>query len=178
MPVPIVTVVVLFVSLCVVVDVYTRRIPNVISGAAVLAGLGLNTLYFGTAGLIASVAGLLAPVAVLLFPFALGGLGGGDVKMMAAVGALLGPSLALAGLGVGVIYGGVLMIVHLIGRGRLREKLAAIGAMLTAATLTRSLDPLRVRPDDAGAIALPYSLPLGLGTLTVLAFAHATGLSR
>ena len=177
MPVPIIAAVLLFISLCIVVDVRTRRIPNVISGAAMLAGVMLNTLYFGGPGLFGSLAGLLAAIAVLLFPFALGGVGGGDVKMMGALGALLGPSRVLAGLGVGVIYGGVVMIVHLIRCGRLREKLAAIRTMLTAAALTGSLQPLLVRPDDAGAVALPYSVPLGLGTITVLALAITLGVS-
>jgi prepilin peptidase CpaA len=170
MPIPIVVTVLVFVALCVVVDVRTRRIPNILSGTAVLAGLALNALHFGFGGLLGSVGGLVATVGVLLFPFALGGIGGGDVKMMGAVGALLGPRLALEGLAAGVIVGGAVMIVHLLRRGRLREKLDALRAMLTAAVLTRSLDPLHVRPDDSGAIALPYSLPLGLGTVTVLAF--------
>ncbi len=175
MPVPIVAAVLVFISLCIVLDVRTRRIPNVLSGVAMLGGVALNTLYFGTAGLIGSLAGLLAPVAALLFAFALGGVGGGDVKMMAAVGALLGPSLALTSLGAGVILGGVIMAVHLVRRGRLREKLAAMRAMITAAVLTASLEPLHLRPDEAGAVALPYSVPLGLGTVTVLVLARAFG---
>jgi prepilin peptidase CpaA len=177
MPAPIVAAVVSFISLCIVVDVRTRRIPNVVSGTAMLAGVMLNTVYSGGAGLFDSLAGLLTAIAVLLVPFAFGGVGGGDVKMMGALGALLGPTLALAGLGVGVIYGGVVMIVHLIRCGRLREKLAAMRAMLTAAALTGSLQPLHVRPDDAGAVALPYSVPLGLGTITVLALASTLGVS-
>src|SRR2546425_12360385 len=91
--------VVIFVALCVIVDVRTRRIPNAISGAAMLLGVTLNTAYLGTAGLFDSLAGLGITVGVLLWPFAMGGIGGGDVKMMGAIGALLGPRLALMGLG-------------------------------------------------------------------------------
>src|SRR3989440_5130179 len=83
--------VVIFVALCVIVDVRTRRIPNAISGAAMLLGVTLNTAYLGTAGLLDSLAGLGITVGVLLWPFAMGGIGGGDVKMMGAIGALLGP---------------------------------------------------------------------------------------
>jgi prepilin peptidase CpaA len=176
MPVPIDAAVAAFIAACIATDIRTRRIPNVLSGAAILTGAALNTVYFGTTGLLGSLAGLLLPIAILLFPFALGGVGGGDVKMMGAVGALLGPSLALTSLCVGVIFGGVIMAAHLAYRGRLREKLAAMRGMVTGVVVTRSLRSLHVRAEDPGAVALPYSVPLGLGTITVLAFAGPLGL--
>src|SRR6266699_3921787 len=120
--------VVIFVALCVIVDVRTRRIPNAISGAAMLLGVTLNTAYLGTAGLLDSLAGLGITVGVLLWPFAMGGIGGGDEKVMGTA------------------------------------------TMFQAAAMTRSLDPLRVSAADQGAVALPYSVPLGLGTLAALAF--------
>lgn len=166
-----------YISLCVASDVYMRRIPNVISGVAMMAGVGLNALYFGAAGLLWSLAGLLVAVAVLLFPFALGGIGGGDVKMMGAVGSLLGPTFVLTALSAGMMLGGIIMAVHLLRRGRLREKLAAIRTMATAAALTRSLKPLQTNADDVEAVTLPYSVPLGLGTITVLALARTLGVS-
>jgi prepilin peptidase CpaA len=172
MPVPIVTAVVCFVALCIAVDLRTRRIPNVVSGAAMLVGLALNVLYFGVAGVVDSVAGLLLTMAMLLGPFALGGIGGGDVKMMGGVGALLGPRLAFAGLLVGVVLGGVIMAIHLARRGRLREKLAATQAMFATAALSGSIAPLRVSAANAGAITLPYSVPLGVGTVSVLAISQ------
>src|SRR2546425_11393857 len=101
--------VVIFVALCVIADVRTRRIPNAISGSAVLLGITLNTAYQGTAGLLESLAGLGVTMGVLLWPFAMGGIGGGDVKMMGAIGALLGPRLALLGLGAGAILAGAAM---------------------------------------------------------------------
>lgn len=166
-----------FVAVCAAVDIRSRRIPNLLTGAGILAGLTLNTLNSGGAGLIGSVTGLFLTVAVLFLPFALGGIGGGDVKMLGAVGTLLGPRLALTGLGVGMIYGGAIMAVHLMRRGRLREKLGAIHTMVANTIVTRSIAPLRVRADDDSAVALPYSVPLGLGTITVLAFARKFGLS-
>src|SRR2546427_11437454 len=89
--------VVIFVALCVIVDVRTRRIPNVISGSAMLLGVTLNTAYLGTAGLLDSLAGLGVTVGVLLWPFAMGGIGGGDGKMIGAFVALLVPRLGLMG---------------------------------------------------------------------------------
>lgn len=96
--------------------------------------------------------------------------------MMGAIGALLGPRLALMGLGAGVILGGAVMVWHLARQGRLREKVMGTATMFQAAALTRSLDPLRVSAADQGAIALPYSVPLGLGTLAALACGVCLGL--
>ncbi len=162
-----------YVCACCVVDVRTRRIPNALSGAAAIAGIALNTLHAGLPGLLWSLGGLVLMVAVLLAPFALGGLGGGDVKMMAAVGAFLGPRLALLGLTAGMVLGGVVMALHLVRLGRLFEKLAALRFMVRSAAVTHSLAGLRVSPQDSGAISLPYSVPLGLGTAAAVFLGRA-----
>src|SRR5438128_12307806 len=168
--------VVIFVALCGIADVRTRRIPHAVSGSAILLGITLHTAFVGTAGLLDSLAGLGVTIGVVLWPFAMGGIGGGDVKMMGAIGALLGPRLALMGLAAGVILGGAAMVWHLARQGRLREKVMATATMFQAAALTRSLDPLRVSAADQGAVALPYSVPLGLGTLAALIGAARLGL--
>lgn len=169
--------VVAFVALCVTVDVRTRRIPNVLTGAGLIVGVALNTSYFGCSGLVSSLAGSAFTIGALLLPFAFGGIGGGDVKMMGAVGAMLGPRLALAGLVVGMLVGGGIMVGYLGMRGRLREKLASTGAMVAAAVASQSVAPLFVSASEPGAITLPYSVPLALGTVAVLALRELMGLA-
>ena len=176
MPLAIVATTVGFVALCMLGDVQTRRIPNVLCGSAIVIGMLLNTVHSGTDGLFASAAGLLAAIALLLFPFAMGGLGGGDVKMMAAIGALLGLHAGVTALFVGLAFGGVIMAIHLARLGRLRQTLVTIHAMVLTSFFGRSLEPLRVSAAQQGAIALPYSVPLGLGTLLVLAAPGTFGL--
>src|SRR5215470_4328671 len=82
-----------FVVACIVVDVRERRIPNALSAPAIVLGIVINGLLFGSSGMIAGLAGFGLALAILIVPFALGGIGAGDVKMMGAVGALLGPRL-------------------------------------------------------------------------------------
>jgi prepilin peptidase CpaA len=178
MPLPIIGTLVLVLAVAAAVDLRVRRIPNLVSGPAMVTGLVLNTLYFGADGLAASAAGLLVAGAVLLAPFALGGIGGGDVKLMSAVGALLGPRLALWGMALGMVLGGIVVAAHAARRGRLEDTFARLGTMVAAATLTRSLVPLRVSAADPRAIALPYSVPLGLGTLAAVALREAGRLPR
>jgi hypothetical protein len=59
-------------------------------------------------------------------------------------------------------------VVHLARISRLREKLGTLGRMVGNAVLSASVEPLRVSAQAEGAVALPYSLPLGLGTLGVI----------
>src|SRR5262249_15887536 len=124
-----------FVALCVTSDVSTRRIPNLLCGIGMLAGLVLNTIYFGSGGLVASGGllgrggGLIVTGGVLLFPFGMGGIGGGDVKMMGAIGALLGAHSGFVALLVGLTFGGALMAVHLARRRRLGQTLLTVGTM-------------------------------------------------
>ena len=164
-----------FLLACCVVDVRTRRIPNALSGPALALGVILGGIAGGTPGVVASLAGAALIIAMLLPAFALGGIGGGDVKMMAAVGAFLGPRLALCGLLVGMTLGGVVMAVHLARLGRLGEKLVSLRHMIFSAAVLRSVEPLRMAAGDPVAISLPYSIPLALGATLV---AVATAWSR
>ena len=159
----------LFVSSCVASDLKTRRIPNALTGPVILAGFTLNAWNAGWSGALTSAAGFGLAIVLLLAPFAAGGIGGGDVKMMGAIGALLGPRLVLLSLIVGLVLGGVFAVIHLVRIGRLRDRLDNLRRMIANAALAASLKPLRVSADAPGAVTLPYSLPLGLGTVCVLA---------
>ena len=161
-----------FVAACCLADIQTRRIPNLLSIPAIVAGLLLNWLWLGLPGIAHSARGILLVVAVLIGPFGFGGIGGGDVKMMAAVGALLGPHLALASLGMGMALGGIMMVIHLVRLGRFWEKLGATARMILTAAATLSLAPLKASSIPASsAITLPYSVPLGLGTIAAIGLA-------
>jgi prepilin peptidase CpaA len=164
-----------FLALVAACDVRTRRIPNALSLPAILAGLAINGALAGAPGLLASAAGLLTATALLFVPFALGGIGGGDVKMMGAVGAFVGPRLVLAAMACGMILGGIVMVGVLARRGLLGEKLMGTFVMLRSAVVTRSIAPLRAPATDPGAIALPYSVPLALGTVAALGYTRAFG---
>ena len=163
----------LFVAACVLNDVRTLRIPNKLTAPAMIAGLALNAGYAGWSGVQTSLAGFGLATLLLFGPFALGGVGAGDVKMMSAVGALLGPRLVLESLVIGIALGGVFAVVHLARIARFREKLSSLGQMIGAAVVMRSLVPLKLSPTAADAVVLPYSLPLGLGTLGVIALTVA-----
>jgi prepilin peptidase CpaA len=71
-------------------DLWRRQISNWISAAAWLSGLTLQTIEHGWRGAGSALVGTLAGAGVFLIFYLLGGMGGGDVKLMAGFGALLG----------------------------------------------------------------------------------------
>jgi len=71
-------------------DLSRRQISNWIPGSAFIGGLILQTVQHGWRGAVASLLGAVAGAGVFLVFYLLGGMGGGDVKLMAGFGALLG----------------------------------------------------------------------------------------
>jgi prepilin peptidase CpaA len=74
-------------------DLRRRQISNWIPGSAFASGLILQTVQHGWRGIGSSLLGTLAGAGVFLIFYLLGGMGGGDVKLMAGFGALLGKDL-------------------------------------------------------------------------------------
>jgi prepilin peptidase CpaA len=71
-------------------DLRRRQISNWIPGSAFVSGLALQTVQHGWRGAGSALLGTLAGAGVFLIFYLLGGMGGGDVKLMAGFGALLG----------------------------------------------------------------------------------------
>jgi len=156
------------VSVCVATDLATRRIPNTVTWSAMLAGTALNTAMHGSTGFVSALSGLLLGLMILIPPFAVGGIGGGDVKMMGSVGAFVGPWPLLISLITGLVFGGIVAAIAAARRGRFVETLTRAWVMVRDALLTRSAEPLKAPGKLPGQIILPYSVPLALGTVTTV----------
>ncbi|MEA3640839.1 MAG: A24 family peptidase [Lamprobacter sp.] len=77
------------------VDLATRRIPNGFTITIGLLGLGFAIGVGGLPGLIVALAGFAVTFGLLLPGYLLGFTGGGDLKLMAGLGCILGPKLSL-----------------------------------------------------------------------------------
>lgn len=78
------------VALAALWDITQRRVPNAIVGPGILLGLALAAQASGLPGLGAAVLGVASALALLIVPFAMRWMGGGDVKLLMAIGAFIG----------------------------------------------------------------------------------------
>jgi prepilin peptidase CpaA len=151
-----------------VADWSTRRIPNVLTFGAAAVALLFALATAGPSGLAWSLAGWGLGVLLFLPLFALRAMGGGDVKLLAAFGAWLGPALVLWVAVYGAIAGGLLALPLLVWRGRLRTTLWNVWGLLAHWRVSGLRPHPDVTLDNPEAARMPYALPLSLGALATL----------
>jgi prepilin peptidase CpaA len=127
-----------------VIDIRTRRIPNELTVA--LTGVGVALAATGVSGvsLWGSIAGFAIGLALMIPGHLLGATGAGDVKLMAAVGAVVGPSTVVTAFLFTAIAGGVLAVVVAQRRGRLAATIAGTGRLI--ATSADAHEQIRSAP--------------------------------
>ena len=145
-------------------DVRGARIPNWLTYSGMESALVVRCAVFGWAGLKGGFAGLLFAGGIFYFLFLLGGMGGGDVKLMAAVGAWAGTRQAMSILAGSAIAGGILAVWYVLAYKQLGQTLLNIVA-LAQHHLTSGLRPhpvLNIR--ESSAVRIPYGLAVAVGT--------------
>lgn len=147
-------------------DIRFRRIPNWLSLTGVVLGLAFHAFLFEWPGVIYSLKGLALAMLVYFPLFVLRGMGAGDVKLMAAVGALVG---AWNWVGIFVItgvLGGLFAIVLALSHGALRKTVANITYLLTELAHLRmpyiGRSELDIR--NPKALRLPHGAVIALGS--------------
>jgi prepilin peptidase CpaA len=153
-----------------VFDVKTRRIPNFITFPSILLGLAVHLALGGWRQLLLSLAaGLICGTAFLVFYIA-GGMGAGDVKLMAAVGCIAGMPHVAYLLSLTALSGGAMAVVLALSRGRLQQTIANVG--LIAAH--HSHHGLKMHPDlnlsNSDTFRLPYAVAIFGGSFLTLYF--------
>ncbi len=115
-----------------IVDIRTRRIPNVLTGS--LAGLGIALAASGLSGvsLGASLAGMVVGLLLMLPGHAIGATGAGDVKLMAAIGAVIGIHVIVNAFLFTALTGGLLAIAVALHRRRLKATLSGTSRLIAA----------------------------------------------
>jgi prepilin peptidase CpaA len=150
-------------------DIRSRSIPNWLTLGGILLGFAVNGYASGLPGLKTAGLGFLASLAFLI-PFALGFLGGGDVKLMAAVGAFTGAGNLLVIFVLDAILGGIVGLAGILVRGRVRRTLMNIGRILRllAQFKTPYVDNPELEAGNEASFGMPRAVTIAVATLLLI----------
>jgi prepilin peptidase CpaA len=147
-------------------DVRSARIPNRLTYAALLAALPLRAALLGLAGLKSGAIGMLVAGGLFLLLFALGAMGGGDMKLMAAVGAWVGSAQVMTLILAAALAGGVLAIARMILSKNVGQTLRST-MQLIHYRCTSGLQPhpeLNVQASESQRV--PFGVAIAMGALS------------
>jgi len=149
----------LILALAALTDWRRHRIPNWLTYGALVVGLLLQYLFLHGDGVLTGLKGAGVGLAVLLPFYLTGGMGAGDVKLMAAVGSFIGPMAALTSACFALVAGGCVALYMILRSGELTSLYRRYLVMITARTLV---------PAEPGSVArrrFPFSSAIAVGTL-------------
>ncbi|HEV7857022.1 MAG TPA: prepilin peptidase [Pyrinomonadaceae bacterium] len=152
-------------------DVRYRRIPNAFVLATLATGVLTNVIYGGLSGALASFGGCALAFFLMFTLHIFGAMGAGDVKLFAAIGAVLGASLVLPTFFVIVLTGGALAVVSMIRAGAVRSTLHNVLMVLVGLVPGWKMPRFAVPSDRRHTI--PYGVAICFGSLISLAIFRA-----
>ncbi len=149
------------------IDGKQLRVPNWLTFPMVLAGIAMNTALHGWAGTQFALLGICCGLLTLLPLYSVGGMGAGDVKLMAGIGAWLGWEVTFWSFGATVVVGAVMAVIMAFRSGRFQHHYQQF--------LHIALEILHIKnPRQLSAIAaerkprmllLPYGIPICIGSI-------------
>jgi prepilin peptidase CpaA len=159
-----------------VIDGLKLKVPNWITFPMILSGWIYSAAFSpfaGFEGLMYSLIGTAVGLALLLPAYAIGGMGAGDVKLMAGVGAWVWGTVTLYAFAVSAIVGGVIAVLMVLaGRGWYKHQSQF---WMIANEILTIKDPEKLAVIAAerkpSMMLLPYGIPIAIGTIAYFVFA-------
>lgn len=156
-------------------DLARRRIPNRLLALGLIAALVLHLASGNPVALLSIyLAGLAVGLLMFLPLYLMKGMAAGDVKLMATVGAFIGPSMVFQSSLATYCAGGVLALVIVLARGHGRAALSNVAALLHPMLLR--LGGVRLAPASTAIPSvggMPYAVAITIGTLLVMWLHHS-----
>lgn len=145
------------------------KITNPINLILIVIGFSLGFWTNGYSGLVLSLSGMVLGASLLLLPYMMGGFGAGDVKALAALGALIGPYDLLHVFVYMAFYGAGLALLYNLISGDLRHKLYEGFCSVKASAKAVSLGkPASGSPPDRQFVRFPYATAIAFGYYTFI----------
>jgi prepilin peptidase CpaA len=156
-------------------DVRSRKIPNSLTYFGVIAAVCIRTFVLGWPGLRDGLIGTLIGGGIFFFLFVIGGMGGGDVKLMAAVSAFAGVTQIVNLLIAAAISGGAMAIMVMLYQHRVLTTIRNTIVLLQHHLITglRPHPDLNVRQNQS--VSMPFAPAITVGTLYCLSRTFAWG---
>jgi len=161
-----------FVLIAAVTDLSSRRIPNWLTVSTLVLGLVFHTLTAGWSGLGFALGGFATGFSILFVLWLIGGGGGGDVKLMGALGGWLGAKCVLYVFLCSSVFAAcaaLVLIVTQVINGTLAGRLVPVAANRAQDRLANQPIP-EIRPTVGNRWVIPYAVPVAAGTLCVLLY--------
>jgi prepilin peptidase CpaA len=150
-----------------IIDGWLLKVPNWLTFPLVLAGWLAAAWCGGFSGLAMSIAGTLVGLGLLLPAYAIGGMGAGDVKLMAGIGAWIGATATFYAFCVSSIVGGVIAVAMVLYRRRWHHHFLQFFKIVDEILVIRNPDTLSAIAAERKStmLLLPYGIPIALGTI-------------
>ena len=152
-------------AIAVITDLRSNRIPNWLVFPFLAGGLTVSGVLHGFAGLGRSALGVLVGASVLGIFCWLGGMGMGDLKLCAAIGAWIGPSQLAVALVMTGIVGGVMALCWAAAGGFLRDSLGGTCDLLFGFAKRGVRPHPELALTNPRARRMPYAPAIALGTI-------------
>ena len=151
-----------FLLLICTTDTLYAKIPNLFTLILTICSFALHGWINGGNGLLTALLGLLAGFALLIIPYLLGGMGAGDVKALAALGALLGPATIMQVAIYMGLAGGLMSVLHyLFNRNLIKICRSGLNS-LTLFIYTRDIKIFNPDPNSE-SLRFPYAAAIAFG---------------
>lgn len=156
-----------------VIDGWKLKVPNWLTFHLVVGGLAFCAWYAGVPGLVWSLQGAALGLGLLLPLYLIGGMGAGDVKLYAGVGAWVGPVVVLQAFVVSAVVGGVMAVAMVAWSGEYARHWAmfqTIGHEILTVRNPAKLSAIAAERKPRMTL-LPYGIPLAVGSIGYFAWA-------
>ncbi|MBW3542199.1 MAG: A24 family peptidase [Planctomycetes bacterium] len=149
------------------IDGRQLRVPNWLTFPMVLSGLVYGLVAGGWLGLWDGFLGMVVGLACLLPLYAVGGMGAGDVKLLAGVGAWLGPQITFYAFCVSSIVGALMAVAMVAYRRTFRKHYENFVVILTEwMTVKNPAELAKIAAERKSQMfLLPYGIPICIGSI-------------